>query len=108
MATEVKVSVAQGRGGRGTGFPVPLFYAVAGFKRSCQNVQEFPLWLSGLKTLDCLYKNARSIPGLSQWVRDPALRSSPCGSVETNLAGIHEDTGSVHGLALWVKDPALP
>ena len=35
--------------------------------------QEFPLWLSGLKTQHCLCDNAGLIPGFTQWVKDPTL-----------------------------------
>ena len=34
--------------------------------------------------------------------------SSCCGSAETNLICIHEDTGSNPGLAQWAKDLVLP
>ena len=34
---------------------------------------EFPLWLSGLRTRRCLGKDAGSIPGLAQWVKDLVL-----------------------------------
>ena len=35
--------------------------------------QEFPLWLSRLRTRPCLFEEAGWIPGLPQWVKDAAL-----------------------------------
>ena len=40
--------------------------------------------------------------------RVPALGSSHCGVVETNLTRNHEVAGSIPGLTQWVQDPALP
>ena len=40
---------------------------------SKEKSSEFLLWLKGLKTQCCLCEDARSIPGLAQWVKDLAL-----------------------------------
>ena len=40
-------------------------------------------------------------------VKDTAGKSSRCGTVETNLTGIHENVSSIPGLAHWTGDLAL-
>ena len=35
--------------------------------------EEFPLWLSGLRTLCSICGDAGSIPSLDLWVKDPVL-----------------------------------
>ena len=35
--------------------------------------EEFPLWLSGLRTQHCFCEHLGLIPGLAQWVKDLVL-----------------------------------
>ena len=38
-----------------------------------KKIRYFLFWLSGLRTLHSVCGNAASIPGLAQWVKEPAL-----------------------------------
>ena len=42
-------------------------------ERTENSAQEFPLWLSRVRTQQSLHEDAGLIPGLTQWVKDPAV-----------------------------------
>ena len=49
------------------------FFRVGKPTKNFFNQGEFPLWLSGLRTQHSVHEDAGRIPGLTQWVKDPAL-----------------------------------
>ena len=41
------------------------------------------------------------------FIKNKVIVSSHCGSAESNLTSIHEDTGLIPRYVQWAKDPAL-
>ena len=54
---------------------VAKFHSTLFLLTPCENVHilEFPLWLSRLRTPHGVHEDSGLIPGLSQWVKGPAL-----------------------------------
>ena len=56
-----------------------------------------------------LFQNAFQLSFvLHSWLFKIKILEFPCGSVETNPAGIHEDVSLIPGRTQWVGDLALP
>ena len=52
------------------------------------DVEEFPLWLSGLRTQRSIQEDANSIPGFVQWVEDLVLPQAEMEFTDaTQIAG---------------------
>ena len=54
-----------------------------------------------------MYSDIHMDASYSKLSKNKRHGSSPCGTAESNLIGIHEDAGLIPGLAQWVNDLAL-
>ena len=66
-------------------------------------VVKTPNWINSKSTLKALQKELYAHSS----IKIIFLKSPYCGTAETKLTSIHEDSGSIPNLTQWVKDPAL-